>query len=183
MRNFVRRGGALALTGALALALTGCIGSTLRQVGPLGLIMTIFTGSAPSKVANKKKRKKKIKLKSKEDVEVTGSYGGLSGTYDIDVADYGNLEGVADIKGSFKAKIKTKDFDEAAAVVIEAAVLDRLDVEIDVTDTNIKYKGRQTRGGVKKIYNAKVKFEGTVASGENAGARVKGKLSFRGRFE
>lgn len=175
----------LVLVGAMSLATTGCVSSILRQVGPLGLIMVIF-GAAPVDSAAKpdaaKRGPKRVKFKNSDDVEVTGSIGGLSGSYDLDIGEYGNIEGTADIKGSFRAKVKSKEFDSQAASVVEAAVLDRFGVEVEVTSTKIKYAGRQTSGGVKKIYNARVSYRGTVLTGEHAGRKIKGSMKFRGKI-
>lgn len=177
----------LLLSSVLCLPLLtgGCVGAVLREVGALGFILAVFSGKIPPLPAKPevgKKNNKTIKLKDTSDVEFAGSIGGLAGTYDFDLADYGNVSGTADIKGSFKAKIREDD-NTSAHPVIEAAVLDRLGVDIDVTLAKVKYDGRQTPGGVKKIYNLVVKFEGTVQSGELTGAPVKGKMTLKGKIK
>lgn len=175
----------LVLVGAMSLATTGCVSSLVNQIGPFGLFLLIF-GTAPAETSAKpeaaKRGPKRVKFKSKEDIQVTGSIGGLSGTYDLDIGDYGNIEGTADIKGQFRAKVRSNGFDPQAASVIEEAVLDRFDVEVDVTSTKVRYAGRQTTGGVKKIYNTKISYKGTVVSGEHAGRKIKGTMKFRGKI-
>jgi len=161
--------------------LSGCFNDTLDEVGPLGLIMTIFTGNIPAKPYPQKKKKKR-KLKNKADVAFTGTIGGLSGTFDVDVGGYGTLTGTAEIKGQKKAKIKV-DGDEQVFSLIEAAIMDRLGVEIDVTAARVKFNGSQTTGGVKKKYNAKINFDGTVLFGPDTGARVKGTVKMKGKFK
>ena len=169
----------LVLAGSLTLPLGGCLEGVLNHVGPLGFFMIIFSGRTGAKPA----KAKKVKFKDKSDARFQGSYGGLSGTYDVGIEEYGSVSGEADIKGSFKAKIRDREFNADLAVIIESAALDRFGVEIDVFETSGKYKGRQTPGGVKKIFNGKVKFEGVVLSGEHAGSTVKGKMTAKGKFE
>jgi hypothetical protein len=167
----------------MILPMSGCFSATLNQVGPLGLIMTIFTGNIPAKSGpQKKKKKKKRKLKNKADVAFTGTIGGLAGTFDVDVGGYGNLTGTAEIKGQKKAKLKV-DGDEPVFSLVEAAILDRLGVEIDVTAARVKFAGSQTTGGVKKKYNVKINFNGTVLSGPDTGAPVKGTAKMKGSFK
>jgi len=179
----VRRTSIAAVLATAILLGPGCVEGLLRQTGPLGLIMLVFVGATPKAKASSVGKTKPMKFRDDSDVEFTGSFGGLSGTYSVDVGDYGTIEGVADIKGSFNAKIRDKELDEDVAAVVEAAVLDRFGIEIDVTKTKNKYNGKQTPGGVKKIFNGSVKFEGVVLSGENEGSRVKGKMSAKGKFE
>ena len=165
----------------MILPMSGCFSATLNQVGPLGLIMTIFTGNIPAKPYPQKKKKRK--LKNKADVVFTGTIGGLSGTFNVNIGNYGTLMGTAEIKGAKKAKLKVEQGDENLFQLVEAAVLDRLGIEIDVTEATAKFKGSQTTGGVKKKYNVKIKFKGTVLSGEDAGAAVKGTAKMKGSFK
>jgi hypothetical protein len=139
---------------------------------PVDFLMLIFAGATP---------KKKEKLEHTEDVQFSGSIGGLTGTFDVDVGSWGSLGGVAKIKGLKKAKLNQDGGDNENAL-IEAAVSDTLGVDIDVTDSKFKFNGSQTTGGVVKKFNVKVTFEGTVASGENVGKRVKGKFKTKGKF-
>jgi hypothetical protein len=168
------------LISALAISQTGCLSSILSQVGPLGLFMLVH-GAVPK--TNKAPGKKKVtRFEDKSDVAFSGSIGGLTGTYSVDVGNYGTLEGTADIKGQKKAKVRA-DGDAELHSLIEAAVLDRLGVDIDVHLATVKYDGKQTTGGVKKKYNLRIKFEGTVLSGDLAGNTLKGKLKAKGKFE
>ncbi len=179
MQPLARRLASVALAMSLALPLGSCNFTSLSNGGPLGLLMFVFVGASP-----KAKAKKKLKFKDNAEVTYFGQVGGLDGTYDIDIGTYGNLTGVADIKGSFKAQSKIKDLDAGLASVIEAAVLDRLGVDITVTKTKGKFKGRQTGGATnRKIFSSKFVFEGTVASGDDTGAKVKGKVTLKGKFE
>ena len=175
----------LALIAAMGVATTGCLELIFRQTVPLSIQLIIF-GVVPiaekGEIDAAKRGPKRVKFKNKDDVELSGSIGGLSGTYDVDVGEYGTIEGTADIKGSFRAKVKSNELDEEAASVIEAAILDRFDVEVDVTSTKIRYSGRQTTGGVKKIFNTKISYKGTVVSGEHAGRKIKGTMKVRGKF-
>ena len=148
MQRLTRRLLGLTLVLSLTLPLGGCIESVLKETGPLGLILFVLGGGPSSAKAGKK-----IKLMDKSDVEYSGQIGGLSGTYDIDLADYGTISGTADIKGQFGAKLKLKEQDESLAAVIEAAVLDRLGVDVDVTAT--KGVGSKVNGTMK----LKDKFE------------------------
>ena len=67
--------------------------------------------------------------------------------------------------------------------MLEALLLDVHGVDVDVTESTVKFKGKQSPGGVKKKLNATVKFEGVIASGEGQGNRVKGKVKTKDKFE
>jgi len=164
----------------LPLVLGGCEFKTFQETGALGFILRFFSGQIPFK--NSVQKRKQGKEKHAADVAFTGKIGGLSGTYDLDLADYGNIQGTADIKGSFKAKVR-EDNNPSAYAVIEAAVLDRMGYEIELTLAKVKYNGRQTAGGVKAVYNLRIKFEGTVTAGERKGQVVKGKMKLKGNFK
>ena len=165
---------------ALMVPTAGCFEGVVAQEGVLGLFVR-FVGATP--VGKRRNRP----YREQVDVNLTGSYGGLSGTYSVSVGDYGTVDGIARIRGQRHARQRLKDLDQEAvdnlATLAEAVVLDRTGVTIDVTRVRANYKGSQTRGGVKKIYRGTISFWGTQVDGPNAGKKVRGRLSARGRFE
>lgn len=157
---------------AIALPIGGCKEDDFDIDNPVDLIMLVFVGATARKAE---------KLEATPDVNLSGHIGGLTGTYDIQVGTWGWLTGTATIKGQKKAKVREEGGANEKAL-IEAAIDDQLGVEIDVTKSKFKYNGSQTTGGVQKKFNLKVKFEGTVKTGENAGKRVKGKIKTKGKY-
>jgi hypothetical protein len=172
------RSAALSTVLCLPLLLGGCDEAKIVFNSHLVLFVALFS-NAPKKQAAKRK---KTKFEDKNDVQVQGDMGGLSGDYDMSLGAYGSIDGTAEIKGFKKAKIREDD-NPSAHAVIEAALLDRLGLDVDVQLAKVKYNGRQTTGGVKKFYNLKITFSGVLASGDGVGNEVKGKLKLKGNFK
>jgi hypothetical protein len=122
------------------------------------------------------------KRKAEIAVETTATIGGLDGTYDVTLGPYGVFAGTATIVGKKGAKLTIEDTPELQAAV-EGVLLDALATDVMVTAAKAKIVGKQTTGGVKKRYQGKIKYEGTVATGPDAGKAVKGKIKAKGDLE
>lgn len=141
--------------------------------------MLLVGATAKSAVAGAAIPQAKQKLTSQLTVPATVTIGGLSGTYDVTLGPYGQFAGTADIIGQKGAKL-TDDGSAGLLAAVHGILLDALATDVTVTEATAKIKGRQTTGGVNKRYKGKIKFKGTVASGADAGAAVKGKISATG---
>jgi len=170
--KWMRRTMGVGLLGSCVMLLQACFQGTTTVV----LLLVVIAAGLGSTSA------KGGKLKEPLDVSVDATYGGLDGTFSIDVGDYGTLQGTADIKGQKKAQMKLKDDDQTASLV-EAMILDRSGVQIDVTKSKTVFKGSQTTGGVKKKYKLVIKWKADVVTGPNAGKRAKGVIKTKGSFE
>ncbi len=177
MRRLRTAAALLAVVGLTA-PLTGCFELGIVHNSIFVVFLRLF-GNPPSKSPGKAKSQK---LKLEVPVTISGTIGGLTGTYSLTAGTYGTFAGTADIKGTKKAKIRSED-DAVVMTLVENVVLDVHGVDIAVTEANAKFNGKQTTGGVKKKFNYKIKFEGTIASGEGAGNRVKGTIKTKGKFE
>jgi hypothetical protein len=165
-----------------SMTLGGCvIDDLIAQRNVLGLFTVIFGGVGGAKSATAR-AKALPKLKESVEVLLTGQIGGLTGTYNLTLGKYGTFTGTATIGRDRKsATVKAADTPELRAVA-DAFVLDLHQVDIDVTSVSAKVTGRQTTGGVKKSWNGKIKFKGTVAAGPDTGRAVKGTISSKGSF-
>ncbi len=176
MRKWIVTRATAGLTAA-ALLVGGCfpVESLVDQGNPLAAFIVFLSffrarSKAPGPV------------KATADVALSGSIGGLSGAYDLTLGKYGTFTGTATIgRDRRSATVKAADTPELRAVA-DAFVLDLHQVDIDVTSVSAKVTGRQTTGGVKKSWNGKIKFAGTVAAGPDIGRVVKGKISSKGSF-
>lgn len=124
----------------------------------------------------------KQKLTSQLTVDTQVDIGGLSGTYDVTLGPYGQFAGTAQIIGQKAAKL-TDDGSAELLAAVHGMLLDALAADVSVTTAKAKISGKQTTGGVNKRYKGKIKFKGTIASGTDAGANVKGKISTKGDLE
>jgi hypothetical protein len=180
MKRYVGRIVLLVGLAVMPLGATGCISDLLgfggivefflRGIGVGGGLTTTSVSAAPAKTP---------RIKESIPVQVTASIGGLAGTFDVTVGGYGSLTGVADIKGQKKAVLKVQD-DAQMAALIEAMVLDVAGVQVEVTTSKTKFKGKQTTGGVKKKYKCRIAWKGTVVGGPAAGMAVSGRLKTKG---
>jgi hypothetical protein len=146
----------------------------------MDLFMAIFANAAPRGVSVAAAQKQK--MSSELSVETQVSIGGLSGTYDVTLGSYGRFTGTATIVGQKAAKL-ADDGSPALLAAVRAMVADALATDVNVSAAKAKITGRQTTGGVKKKYKGRIRFEGTVVSGADAGAAVKGKISTKGDLE
>ena len=122
------------------------------------------------------------KLEGQVNVTASVSIGGLDGTYDVTLGPYGQFTGTAKIVGKKGAKLVDEGSPELLAAV-QGMLLDTLQSDVTVSEARAKISGKQTTGGVNKRYKGKIKFKGTLASGPNAGANVKGKITTSGDLE
>ena len=163
----------------LAASTSGCI-PEIEKEHPV--IMDVFmagVGLTPRSVGGVAVPQGKTKLTSELTVPATVTIGGLSGTYDVTLGTYGQFTGTATIVGQKGAKL-TDQGSPGLLAAVHGIVLDGLASDITVTEAKATINGKQTTGGVKKKYKAKIKFAGTVASGTDAGVTVKGKISAKG---
>jgi hypothetical protein len=122
------------------------------------------------------------KLTGQLEIPATVTIGGLSGTYDVTLGTYGQFAGSAKVVGKKGAKLVVEDTPELLAAV-HGMLLDALATDVTVSEAKAKVSGKQTTGGVNKRYKGKIKFKGTIATGNDAGAEVKGKVSTSGDAE
>ncbi len=168
----------LGLAAALPLSTSGCVPGA-RNVHT---VFGIFVNLAPKSPSAEKKSKKKAKLKENLGVDLDVTIGGLDGTFDIGVGEYGTLTGTVNIKGQKGARAKAKS-DEQVAALVEALILDRTGVTIQVTKSKTTFKGSQTTGGVKKKFKCQIVWKGQVTAGAEVGKRVRGKIKTKGSYE
>ena len=170
-----------AMAGVLAggLLVGGCLPEDLITSGnPLGAFIVLLSyfhaKSSPGKAPPP--------IKGNLDVPLTGTIGGLSGTYTIGFGKYGQFTGTGKIGADRKsATVKAADTPQLLALV-HGIVFDATMVDLTVTKVSAKIVGRQTTGGVKKSWNGTIKFQGTVNSGGIVGATVKGTLKSHGHL-
>lgn len=162
----------------IPLAMAGCVGSPLDLGGFVEFYLRGI-GVGGAQLEGTVAASKTPTVKESIPVQITGSIGGLSGSFDVTVGSYGTLTGVAVIKGQKKAALRVED-DSQIAALVESMVLDVTGAEVDVTESKASFKGSQTTGGVKKKYKCKVAWKGTVTSGVSAGTLVSGRLKTKG---
>jgi hypothetical protein len=158
---------------------SGCIPEIDKPHPVIMDVFMVLVGATGRSVAGVAVPQAKQKLDSELTVPATVTIGGLSGTYDVTLGTYGQFTGTATIVGQKGAKL-TDDGSPGLLAAVQGIVLDGLATDITVSEAKASIKGKQTTGGVKKNYKGKIKFKGTVASGANAGAIVKGKISAKG---
>jgi hypothetical protein len=171
------------LLGLAPLTLTGCVEGPLSAGGFIEFFLRgIGVGGRPIAAGVTRAFARTPKVEESIAVQFTGSIGGLSGTFEVTVGSYGTLTGTTTIKGRKKAVLTATD-DPQVAALVEAMVLDVTGAQVDVTESKTVFSGRQTTGGVKKIYKGRVAWKGAVVAGPDAGTPVKGRLRTKGSFE
>ena len=158
----------------------GCVPFGSDRPVIMDVFMAIFASATPKSAALP--RGKAQRLEGQVEVTASVSIGGLSGTYDVTLGPYGQFTGTAKIVGKKGAKLVDAGSPELLAAV-QGMLLDTLDSDVTVSEAQAKVTGKQTTGGVNKRYKGKIKFKGTLASGPNAGASVKGKITTSGDLE
>ena len=167
--------------GALVCAalVSGCIPDGRPETVIMDVLMLIVGAGRKSVVAAIEPQAAGQKLTSQLNVESTVTIGGLSGTYDVVLGSYGRFTGTAQIVGQKGAKLRDEN-SPALLAAVQGILFDALAADVTVIEAKAKINGKQTTGGVRKRYKGKIKFTGTLASGPNAGASVKGKISTKG---
>ena len=167
-----------ALVSAATLA-SGCIPESAKPETVVMDVLMLLVGagrrSADAAVVPLASPKRTSQL----HVETTVTIGGLSGTYDVVLGSYGRFTGTAQIIGQKGAKLRD-DGSPALLAAVQGLLFDALAADVTVTEAKAKINGKQTTGGVRKRYKGKIKFKGTLASGADEGASVKGKISTKG---
>jgi hypothetical protein len=174
----MRRTSFVAVLVLAGLAAQGCvIDQEINNGNPLGALIRIF--ALVGRVSAQKAASQKVDL----PVDVTGSIGGLSGTFSLTLGSYGTFGGTATIGRDRKsAKLKAEDTEELKDLV-HAVLVDAVSQDVTVNEVKLTASGRQTTGGVKKSWNVKIKYKGVVASGPDIGRSVKGTLKSKGSYE
>lgn len=176
-----RRRSRAAVVALVMLGATGCVpvGNSPETVivNTLMLIVGAVPKSAPV-VAEGVRRKITGDLSIAAQVTI----GGLTGTYDIALGPYGSFAGTAEIVGTKAAKL-TDAGSPTLLAAVHGMLLDAIAADVTVSTATAKITGRQTTGGVHKRYKGKIAFAGTLASGAEAGASVKGKITTKGDLE
>jgi hypothetical protein len=158
---------------------SGCVPEIDREHPVVMDVLMLVVGATGRSVTGVAVPQAKTKLTSELTVPATVTIGGLSGTYDVTLGSHGQFTGTAEIKGQKGAKL-TDDGSPGLLAAVHGIVLDGLATDVTVTEAKATIKGKQTTGGVQKNYKGKIKFKGTVASGPDTGATVKGKISAKG---
>ena len=158
---------------------SGCIPDGRPETVIMDVLMLIVGAGRKSAVTVAAPQAAGQRFASQLNVDTTVTIGGLSGTYDVVLGPYGRFTGTAQIVGQKGAKLK----DENSPALLEAVhgiLFDALAADVTVSEAKAKINGKQTTGGVHKRYKGKIKFKGTFASGADAGASVRGKISTNG---
>jgi hypothetical protein len=158
---------------------TGCFPFGGDRPVIMDVFMAILGGATPKSAPLP--RGKTQKVEGQLNVTASVTIGGLDGTYDVTLGPYGQFTGTAQIKGKKGAKLVAEGPELLAAV--QGMLLDALESDVTVSEAKAKVSGKQTTGGVNKRYKGKIKFKGTLASGPDAGANVKGKITTSGDLE
>ena len=167
-----------ALVCAATLA-SGCIPDSARpETLVMDVLMLLVGARRPGGLAIEPQAAGR-KLTAQLNVDTTVTIGGLSGTYDVVLGPYGRFSGTAQIVGQKGAKL-TDENSPALLDAVHGILVDALAADVTVTEAKAKINGKQTTGGVHKRYKGKIKFKGTLASGADAGASVRGKISTSG---
>lgn len=175
----MKKGHRTACALVLAALSSGCVSELDKEHPVIMDVLMAGLGLTPRSVTGVAVPQAKTKLTSELTVPATVTIGGLSGTYDVTLGTYGRFTGTARIIGQRGAKL-TDDGSPGLLAAVHGIVLDGLATDVTVTEAKATINGKQTTGGVKKKYKAKIKFTGTVASGADAGVAVKGKISAKG---
>ena len=149
---------------------------------PIDVLLAIFVGATPKGSSATVARAKGEKLEGQLTVPATITIGGLDGTFDVTLGTYVQFTGTAKIVGKKGAKLVV-DGSPQLNEAVQGMLLDALEADVAVTEAKAKVSGKQTTGGVNKRYKGKIKFKGAMASGPNAGANVKGKITTSGDLE
>jgi hypothetical protein len=169
--------GLLVLTAAFSLG--GCVPAEIFEGNPLGAFLKVLSYFRASNSAVFKKPTAKAEL----PIQISGTIGGLDGTFSLTLAPYGTFTGTAEIgRDQRSAKLKAEDTDELKALV-QSVLQDGIAQDVNVTEVKLTASGRQTTGGVKKSWNVKLKYKGVIAAGPDMGTSIKGTLKSKGSFE
>lgn len=119
-------------------------------------------------------------------VNISADVGGLDGNYDITLDDpeggtFGSLSGTGTVKKDRFVTLKDKE-SEALFAAVDALLVKAFGGEsVTVTKAKAKVKANQEPGGVAANFTLTISFAGTVDTGPNAGATIKGKITSEGR--
>ena len=159
---------------------SGCIPDGGRpETVIMDVLMLLVGAGRKSAVAVVVPQAASQKLTAQLNVDAAVTIGGLSGIYDVVLGPYGRFTGTAQIIGQRGAKLREEN-SPALLAAVQCILFDALAADVTVTEATAKINGKQTTGGVHKRYKGKIKFKGTLASGADAGASVKGKISTQG---
>ncbi|MCG3135138.1 MAG: hypothetical protein HMLKMBBP_02644 [Planctomycetes bacterium] len=169
----MRKGRVTLAVAASSLALTAC---TLRGMG--GIFEMLANGFGLPNIEFVKGGRVDATLNVQASVDI----GGLSGTYTVDLGPHGSFSGTATIVGQKKAKHTIEDTPELIATA-RSLCLEAFGQDLPVDAAKMTFRGSQTTGGVKKLFNLKISASGTVPEGERAGKRFRLKFRTEGDLE
>jgi hypothetical protein len=164
---------------ALVAPLGACYPKEFDQGNPLGGLMRIFillSGGNPWQQPNPQKN---TKVTFEVPLVITGSVGGLDGTYNLDLNGYGTFSGTASVKRQRFVTLKVADSQEVRSAV-DAALTEVMGANVSIGKAKGKLKAFQTPGGVKVKFSGTISFEGNVDDGPNAPRTFRGTLKIRG---
>ena len=171
MKHPVRRSVAAILLLVAPLVLPSCVPTTGK---PADVIMDTFM----LVFANRIPGAKPTRQTGQTTVPTTVTIGGLSGTYDIALGGVGSFSGTAKVRGGKQVAIVDKGTDGLKSAVVNI-VANTFDESLTVTKAKGTFNGRQTTGGVKKLFKGKIVFFGTISGGQ----KVKGTIRTSGDLE
>ena len=156
----------------------GCI-PEIDRAEPVVMDVLMLVVGATGRSATAVSDEARLKRVGQVTAQSTVTIGGLSGTYDVMLGPYGQFSGTAKILGQKGAKL-VDDGSPGLATAVQGIVRDALGYDVSDVTAKAKITGRQATGGVRKRYKGKITFQGAVASGADAGATVKGKITTKG---
>lgn len=175
MKRALCRAGVVA---ALVAPLGACYPKEFDQGNPLGGLMVIFYLLGRTNQPLKAPGAKPTKVQT--PITITGTVGGLDGTYDLALDDYGSFSGTASVKRQRFVTVVVNDTTELRDAV-DAALTEQIGAAVTVTKAKARLKAFQTPGGVKVKFNGKITFQGTVDDGDDAGRSLKGSIKVKGQ--
>lgn len=172
--HVARRHIALLALVAAPLLLPGCLPKNGAPADIIADTFMLLVGARPSKSPAAKPEK----LTGSTTIAATVTIGGLTGTYDVQLSGVGSFSGTAKVRGGRSVAIVDKGTDGLKSAVVNI-VGNTFDESLVVTKAKATFNGRQTTGGVKKLFKGKIVFTGTIRGGQ----KVKGTIRTSGDLE
>ncbi|MCE9634724.1 MAG: hypothetical protein K8T90_03375 [Planctomycetes bacterium] len=169
-----RRHVALLALVAAPLILPGCFPKSSAPADVIADTLMLVVGARPSK----SQAAKPVKLAGSTTIPTTVTIGGLTGTYDVTLSGIGSFSGTAKVHGGRSVAIVDKGTDGLKSAVLNI-ITSTFDETPVLTKAKATFSGRQTTGGVKKLFKGKIVFSGTI----RGGLKLKGTIRTSGDLE
>lgn len=163
-----RRHAALLALVAAPLLLPGCFPLSGKPADVIADTLMLVVGARPTKSPAAKRER----LAGSTTIPATVTIGGLTGTYDVTLSGVGSFSGTTKVRGGRSVAIVDKGTDGLKSAVVNI-ISNTFDETLVLTKAKATFNGRQTTGGVKKLFKGKIVFSGTIRGGQKVNGTIR----------